>query len=106
MSDGLVAALLGVCGSVDRYEAQKRDPPYIVWQEHGPGGHVVANGKHKADAISGTIDMFLDDEDDSVFPRMRKALNGVPGLAWGYESTQYEKDTGLIHHEWSFELCV
>ncbi len=96
-------ALLAVTAEVYHFHAHKPSPPYIVWAEDGAGAVVVANGRMQNQAITGTVDLFTDDpEDTTLFEGVQAALDGV--CAWRLNSIQYEDETGLTHCEWVWEV--
>lgn len=95
-------ALLGVTDRVYHFTAGANPrPPYVVWAEDGENAF-IANGRHAETAPQGTVDLYTKDEADPLRQSIPDALNGC-GCAWYKNSTQYEKDTGLIHDEWVFE---
>jgi hypothetical protein len=103
MFDKLRAALLTVEPLVGHYHGFKNADKYIVWAEDGAGDAAWANGRMKNQAIEGTIDYFIKEEDDTAIPRMQEALDGI-NISWRLESVQYEENTGFIHYEWVFQL--
>lgn len=101
--DRIRDALLGVTPEVYHFHAHKPSPPYIVWAEDGAGAVVVANGRMQNQVITGTVDLFTDDpEDTTLFEGVQAALDGV--CAWRLNSIQYEDETGLTHCEWAWEV--
>lgn len=101
--DDLKNALLRVTPAVYHFHAHKPPRKYIVWAEDGAGDTVFANGRLQNQAITGTVDLFTDDPEDTVlFAGVQAALDGV--CAWKLNSIQYEDDTGLTHYEWAWEV--
>lgn len=97
-------ALLEVTDKTYHYEAAiGTKPPYLVWAEHGQGDTVWADGKRQYQAIAGTIDLFTKTENDPLFNTVQDTLS-ERGIPHRLESIQYEKDTKLIHYEWSWEI--
>lgn len=99
------AALLTVMSTVRHYDGTGAIQPYIVWAEDGELTSVWANGKLQHQAATGTIDLFTKAEYDSNFQAIQAALT-TAGIAFRWESTQYEPDTKLIHHEWSWSIWL
>ena len=81
--DRIVAAHREVTDAVSHYARIKSDR-YLVWQEDG-ANDLEAGGAHEA---------------------LEAALDADPAIAWSKESVQYEEDTGLIHHEWRWEVLA
>ena len=101
--DDLKNALLTVTQAVYHFHAHKPSPPYIVWAEDGAGDTVFANGRMQNQAITGTVDLYTDDPDDTgLFEGVQEALDRV--CAWKLNSVQYEDDTKLTHYEWAWEV--
>ena len=96
-------ALLAVTPAVYHFEAKKPPSKYIVWAEDGAGDTVFANGRLQNQAITGTVDLYTDDpEDTTIFQGVQAALDQV--CAWRLNSIQYEDETGLTHYEWVWEI--
>lgn len=79
-------------------------PPYIIWAE---ASSEVSNADDRAAwvGITGTIDLFSKKEFDPWADEIETALtNCATVTGWNLQSAQYEEETGLIHHEWSFEV--
>lgn len=96
-------ALLSVMPAVYHFHAHKPPRRYIVWAEDGAGDTVFANGRLQNQAITGTVDLYTDDpEDTALFEGVQSALDQV--CAWQLNSVQYEDDTGLTHYEWAWEV--
>lgn len=101
--DELRDALLAVTPEVYHFHAHKPASKYIVWAEDGAGDTVFANGGMQNQAITGTVDLFTDDpEDTTLFAGVQGALDGV--CAWRLNSVQHEGETGLTHYEWAWEV--
>lgn len=76
--------------------------PYLVWGEKGE--HVFfADNDHGETAIRGTIDLYTQNDSDPLRTSVSVALHDA-GCVWQKSNTQYEKETGLIHDEWTFEV--
>lgn len=96
--------LLTVGPTVYESWAHKAKTPYIVWLMNG-GSDLKANGRTQEQAISGTVHLFeRKTAPESFFDGVQKALNRAE-CAWAISSIQHEQDTGLVHFEWSWEVC-
>ena len=101
--DELRDALLSVTPAVYHFHAHKPPRRYVVWAEDGAGDTVFANGRLQNQAITGTVDLYTDDpEDTTLFDGVQAALDAV--CAWRLNSVQYEDATGLTHYEWAWEV--
>lgn len=92
-------------GSVSRYEAHKQEAPYIVLAEDTQADSVWSDDGMTEQAIEGTIDLYTKDENDPLCLKIQLALNSIK-CSYRYNSTQYERDTKLIHHEWVWEIWL
>lgn len=96
-------ALLCVSDKVFHFDAMGNiKPPYIVWAEDGEETFHAQN-RHEETAATGTIDLYTKDEDDLLISQIPQALNDA-SVCWYKNSVQFERETGLIHHEWVFEV--
>ena len=98
----LIAAHTAVTDQVSHYEALKRER-YFVWAEEDPND-LIAEGRHAERAVRGTTDLFTKLEDDPWKKAFEDSLTAA-GIAWRWNSTQYEPDTGYIHYEWVWEVA-
>lgn len=104
MTQALKTALLKVGPTVYHGWAYKAKDPYIVWLETGGSG-LKANGKTQEQAISGTVHLFEQaDTAESFFSGVQSALNEAE-CAWTLNNIQHEQETGLVHYEWTWEVC-
>ena len=101
--DRVKRALLTVSENVGHYEALKETPPYIVWAEER-GNDLEADNVHAERGWTGTVDLFTKTENDPLVEAVGEALSSA-GIAWYLNSVQFEDDTGLIHHEWVWEVA-
>jgi len=96
----VIAAHTAVTDEVSHYEHMQSDR-HFVWQEDGSnnlkGGNALAE-----QVITGTTDLFTKREFDPWFDEIQQAFD-AQCLAWSHSSTQYEEETGFIHHEWEWE---
>lgn len=100
--DRIVAAHTAVTDAVSHYRRMKSSR-YFVWQEEGGGGDLSAGGAHAERVIRGTTDLFTKLEADPWKEAFEAALTAA-GIAWYWNTTLYEEETGFIHHEWVWEV--
>lgn len=99
MLDRLEAALRETGLPVARFGwSTAPEGSYLVFGEDG-GNDLNADDHHAERAVEGTVDLFTRDNTGREIARVEQALE-ESGDAWYYASTQYETDTGLLHHEW------
>lgn len=87
---------------IKHYYHGRMEAPYVIWAEDGPDDYFNADNRHGEWSIHGTIDYFTKKEYDPVFDEIQDRLNVLCLSRWRWLSTQYEDETGLIHHEWEF----
>lgn len=96
-------ALVPLENSVFHYVAAPNStPPYIVWSEDGDNDLLASNG-HAERSITGTVDLYTKTENDPLIDSIPQALESA-GVAWYFNSFQYETETGLLHFEWAWEV--
>lgn len=83
------------------YWRPQMQEPFIVWQEEAATAF-WANNKVQERAVSGTVHYFTQKEYDPMADKIEATFD-LLGVGWELESVQYEEETGLIHHEWSWE---
>lgn len=66
------------------------------------GGALTADSGHAERTVAGSIDYFSRTNGALQARAIEQALE-ASGVAWGFESIQWEPDTRLIHWEWTFE---
>ncbi|MBQ8109693.1 MAG: hypothetical protein IJ124_06005 [Clostridia bacterium] len=76
--------------------------PYLVYGEDG-ANDLEAGNAHAERAVEGTVDLYTRDDTGRDIAVVESALE-ESGAAWYYASTQFETDTGLLHHEWVFQV--
>lgn len=96
-------ALAGLSARCYHYWRPGMLPPYIVWQEDGEDSSFSGDNRKQEYTLSGTVDYYTPTEFDPMAERIPAALTGLR-LVWALKSVQYEPETGLIHHEWTFEV--
>lgn len=87
------------------YWRPKMRPPFIVWQEDAEGDDFAANNVKAERMISGSVHYFTQKEYDPLADNIEKLLQ-ERSHAWSLESVQYEEETNLIHHEWSWQAAI
>lgn len=98
-------ALISVGIPLSHGWAHKAKAPYLVWREDGGGDPLKANGKTAEHPIRGTVHLFEpEDLEESKYHKVERALNSIE-CAWDLSSIQHEQETGLVHFEWSWEVC-
>lgn len=78
------------------------DAPYLVYGEDGDND-LSADDSRVERAVEGTVDLYTRDDTGTDLVIVEAALE-ESGAAWYYASTQFELETGLLHHEWVFEV--
>ncbi|MCR1842758.1 hypothetical protein [Murimonas intestini] len=96
-------ALLTVTKETYHYTKTGEADRYIIWAEDGEGDSIHADDRKVEQVITGTVDYYTPDDFDPVFDRIQKALTEY-GIPYRFNSSQYEDETGLIHHEWVWEV--
>lgn len=99
--DEIKAFVAAVDPNAGHYEsAFQGSSSYTVWREHNTLGF-MADDQHQG-AIRFQIDRFTKDEDDEITQAFVAALEAAPDIAYRKE-TDYEPDTGYIHHIYDCE---
>lgn len=80
--------------------AYQGSPAYTVWKEFNTLG-MMADDQHQG-GIKFQIDRFARDEFDRIARDIKAALEADPRIAYRKE-TDYERDTGYIHHIYECE---
>lgn len=86
------------------YEAWSQPNQYIVWAEDNQSNAVYSDDKMQIQVTEGTLDLFTKNEYDPLFEKCQSTMNNCKDMTWRWNSTQHEKDTGYIHHEWVWEV--
>lgn len=87
------------------YWRPKMRPPFIVWQENAEGDDFDADNGKAERIISGSVHYFTPQEYDPMADKIENLLQ-ERSRGWSLESVQYEEETNLIHHEWSWEAAI
>lgn len=85
------------------YKAWEESDQYVVWAEDNQVGGMYSDNKTKIQVLEGTIDLYTKVEYDPIFDTVQEVLNSSE-LSWRYNSTQFEEETGFIHHEWIWQV--
>lgn len=67
-------------------------------------GTLAGDQKIIAQAVEGTVDLYLRDIGTEYPQTVQGVLNDMDGCAWYLNSVQYENETRLIHWEWVIQL--
>ena len=102
-AEKIIGIHTAVTNSVTHATRLKSDR-YFVWQEESREDYITDN-KHTEKTWHGITDLFTKVEFDPWFEAFENSIDGTSGVAWSFESTDYEEDTGLWHHQWSWEIC-
>lgn len=97
----IIAAHAAVTDEFKHYELLKSSR-YFCWQEYG-GNDMLADNRHAETVIAGSTDLFTKQDFDPWFDEIQAAFD-AHGIAWEYEATQYEEETKIIHHSWTWEV--
>lgn len=77
---------------------------YIIWAEDEESNSLEADNLKQEQGIHGTLDLFTAYEFDPLVDSIQEALNDQENLSWRLNSVQFEDETGLIHHEWEWNI--
>lgn len=87
------------------YWRPKMRPPFIVWQENAEGEDFGADNRKAERMVTGSVHYFTLAEYDPIADCI-EALLDEKSHGWALESVQYEEETNLIHHEWSWRVAI
>lgn len=59
---------------------------------------------HQGQAYEGSVDLFTKGSAPTVAAQVEAALESVCGAAWELNLKQYDRETGLIHREYVFQI--
>ena len=94
------AGFAKVPAKVCHYWRFGQKPPYVIWEEQATTPH-DADDATLAQGIEGYVHLFTRTDADPLLDSILAAMGGM-GMTYRLESTQYEEETKLIHHEWSW----
>lgn len=77
---------------------------YIVWAEDGEQNFTAGN-RVQEHAVSGTIDLYTQQEYDSLIDMIETALDTGSHITWNLNTVEYDDETDLIHYEWLFTVA-
>lgn len=95
--------LLTLTKNVFHYEAFGVTDNYIVWAEENETKATYADDKKIMQSLTGTVDLFSTDEYSPLVKQIQDLFNDNY-ISWRLNSIQYEKETGLTHWEWVWEV--
>lgn len=75
---------------------------YVIWQEDAEDSSLFANDKREELCLTGTVDLFTQNEFDSLIDNLQEAFDSSSRVSTRIESVTYEDETGLIHYAWTF----
>ena len=61
---------------------------------------------HQDQAYEGSVDLFTRGKAPTVAAQVEAVLESACGAAWELNSQQYDRETGLIHREYVFQIEV
>lgn len=96
--DKVIAAHIAVTDSVSHIQRMKSNR-YFVWEEDSRPT-LYADGIAIEYAHEIVTDLFTNVEFDPWVEAFTDSLNGK--YSWSYEFVEYEADTGLYHHQWTW----
>lgn len=85
------------------FAPERTKPPYTVWAIDSAGNERRADNMVIERAREGTIDYYTSAEYDDTPVKIERILN-IAQISNRSSSEQFEKDTGLIHYEWIFQI--
>ena len=97
----IIACHQAVTDKVSHYGRMKSER-YFVWQEDGDTA-LNTDNRREIRAVTGSTDLFTKTEFDPWCEQFEKALNDA-GVSWRRNPSQYEEETGIIHHEWDWQV--
>ena len=105
--EALVAALKLTDTPVAEYGWKTRpEGAYYTVQLDFEAGHLDGNGLKQDRVWEGSLDLFYPKLTDrtELIQETEEILAEILGDAWELNSTQYERDSGLFHVEWAFQV--
>lgn len=100
------AAIAAIVPNTYHYWRPLQQAPYCIWAEDSESSALNASNRKEEQAVSGWLDYYTKTEFDPAVDQIQEALNGFDfPFGWAYESIQYEEDTNLIHHSWSWSVA-
>ena len=100
--ESIGTALAAAVPNTYHYFRPNLQPPFCIWAEES-GSSFTADNKTVEHAPTGTVDYFSKQEYDPALDAIESTLSGL-GLIWALNSVQYEDETKLIHHEWTWSM--
>ena len=100
--ESIGTALAAAVPNTYHYFRPNLQPPFCIWAEESGDGF-AADNKTAEHALTSTVDYFSKQEYDPALDAIESTLSGL-GLIWELNSVQYEDETELIHHEWTWSM--
>lgn len=97
--------LLTVTPNVYHYVTKTQPDTFIRWQEYG-GKTLSTSNRHTLRVARIQVDMFTKTEYDPLLDKLLRSLAGARGVAYSEPITDYEPDTGYIHHSVECEVIL
>lgn len=85
--------------------ARLKSDRYFVWWE-SDRDDFIADGKHKEKKIIGYTDLYTKIEFDPWCDAFETSIDNAEGVAWKYDSTDYDEDTKMWRYSWKWELAM
>lgn len=108
MYETLVAAMKAITDlPVSEYE----------WKTRPAGNHATiqldfgADGDqgddhHQDQAYEGSVDLFTKGNAPALAAQVEAVLESICGAAWELNTQEYDRETGMIHREYAFQIEV
>jgi hypothetical protein len=81
------------------FKSSKSLDHYFVWSESLEDSSAHSDNEKTDCILEGTVDFFHKLENDPAFDLIQMEFN-KRNIDFYLNSTQYENETGFIHHEW------
>lgn len=91
-----------ITNKVYHFDAGGAEAPYIVWGEDGSTDEFNADNKLESRLITGTVDYFTKNTEDSNLEKIEDAMESI-GMIYHLNSVQYEDNAGIVHYEWTWK---
>ena len=90
---------------VSHYQPKKQMGRYMVWTEYG-GRRFLAGDRDETRIVRIQVDLFTKTEYDPAFRALYDLLDAAEGVAFSHPLTDFENDTGYIHHIFDCEVLL
>ena len=99
------ALLLKAGPPVSHYQPKKQVGRYIVWTEYG-GRRILSDDREDSRIQKIQVDLFTKTEYDPAFRALYSLLDKAEDIAFPHPLTDFESDTGYIHHIFDCEVLL